>query len=197
MSLWLFNSTCTDKVDVVAPFQLNQWQSRGGMTPLMLSDALADEKMGKKNYLQVVFWNTRELLKLRKQFLSNLVSNNSLKPSFLYTPSHSVSVTSAPFWCTAVFEQVSLAFLTKTVKRLRPSCCPLDSIPVRLFKDATNSLSPCVVDLINPLLMSDRVPATFRTCCGTDLDHIILILRFCLISVPFPNSLLCQRFSNR
>lgn len=61
------------------------------MTPLMLSDALAEEKMEKKKiifkfpqtFLEVVFWNTRELLKLRKLFLLNLVSNNSHKPIFL------------------------------------------------------------------------------------------------------------------
>lgn len=68
---------------------------------------------------------------------------------------------------------MSLAFLTKTVKRLRPSCCPLDNIPGRLFKDATNALGLCVVNLINSPLMSDRVPAAFKTCCSTDPDHII------------------------
>lgn len=117
MRLWLFNSTCTDIVDVVDPFQLNQWQSLGGMTPLTLSDALADKKMEKRiifkfsqTFLEVVFWNTRELLNLRKQFLSNLVSNNSHNPIFFFTlfntPSYSVSDTSTPFWHTAVFENL-------------------------------------------------------------------------------------------
>lgn len=88
---------------------------------------------------------------------------------------------------------MSLAFLTKTVKRLQPSCCPLDNILVSLFKDATNALGPCVVDLINSPLMSNRVPATFKT-YSTDPDHIILTLQFCLILLPFPSSLLCQSY---
>ena len=67
--------------------------------------------------------------------------------------------------CPAVFdtfEQVSLSALTDIVQHLRPSHCPLDSIPPRLFKDVFHIIGPCVMDLINSSLMSGCVPAAFK-----------------------------------
>lgn len=45
---------------------------------------------------------------------------------------------------------------------LRPSDCPLDSLPARLFKDVFDFVGPVVLNLINASLTSGCVPGVFK-----------------------------------
>ncbi len=68
-------------------------------------------------------------------------------------------------FCPAVFQQfepVTFSHLSDIVKQLRPTNCPLDSIPARLVKDVFDTVGPSVVSLVNTSLSSGCVPAVFK-----------------------------------
>ncbi len=55
-----------------------------------------------------------------------------------------------------------ISHLSDIVKQLRPTNCPLDSIPARLVKDVFDTVGPSVVSLVNTSLSSGCVPAVFK-----------------------------------
>ncbi len=76
-------------------------------------------------------------------------------------------ITDSPIFsfCPAVFQQfepVTFSHLSDIVKQLRPTNCPLDSIPARLVKDVFDTVGPSVVSLVNTSLSSGCVPAVFK-----------------------------------
>jgi len=60
------------------------------------------------------------------------------------------------------FETVSLSYLTKVVQQMKPSNCPLDIIPSRLFKEVFPTIGPLILDFINSSLLSGCFPAAFK-----------------------------------
>ncbi|XP_062391362.1 uncharacterized protein LOC134079180 [Sardina pilchardus] len=62
------------------------------------------------------------------------------------------------------FEPISLSSLSAAVRHLKPSNCPSDCLPSRLFKDATvfDSVAPFLLLLVNSILSSGCVPGAFK-----------------------------------
>ncbi len=101
-------------------------------------------------------------LKLRENFPRFFIAKISdIRSSFLPSALDPVISPTCPA-AFDTFEQVSLSALTDTVQHLRPSYCPLDSIPPHLFKDVFHIIGPCVMDLINSSLMTGCVPAALK-----------------------------------
>ena len=61
-----------------------------------------------------------------------------------------------------MFESVSLIDLAKVVSSLRPSYCPSDSLPSKLFKDVFDTVRPTILTLINTYLLSGCIPSFFK-----------------------------------
>lgn len=57
---------------------------------------------------------------------------------------------------------MSLSLLSEVIQHLRPTYCPLDSIPSRLLKELFNVIGPCILVLINSSFSSGCVPAAFK-----------------------------------
>lgn len=60
------------------------------------------------------------------------------------------------------FEPVSLANLAEIVMKLKPSYCPTDIVPPRLFKEAWETIGPTVQKIINSSLVSGDVPTYLK-----------------------------------
>ena len=60
------------------------------------------------------------------------------------------------------FEPISISSLPEVVHHLRPTNCPSDSIPVRLLEEVFDTVSPCILSLINTCRLSGCVPAAFK-----------------------------------
>lgn len=60
------------------------------------------------------------------------------------------------------FEPVSLSELTQVVQSLKPSDCPLDSLPTKLLKSVFDVIGPFILKLINTSLSSGCVPDVFK-----------------------------------
>uniref|UniRef100_A0A4W5LQJ5 Reverse transcriptase domain-containing protein n=1 Tax=Hucho hucho TaxID=62062 RepID=A0A4W5LQJ5_9TELE len=67
--------------------------------------------------------------------------------------------------CAAVFikfEPVSLSALNDIVTHLKPSICPADIVPPRLFKEVWPTIGPSIQAIINSSLTSGYVPLCFK-----------------------------------
>uniref|UniRef100_A0A8C6P1G3 Reverse transcriptase domain-containing protein n=1 Tax=Nothobranchius furzeri TaxID=105023 RepID=A0A8C6P1G3_NOTFU len=101
--------------------------------------------------------------KLCDRFLSFIVENisqirSSILTSSIVDPSSYPDCLSS--WCQ--FQPFSLEELSDIVHRLKPSVCPLDVIPPRLFKQAFDSVASAVHRLMNCSLLSGCVPLCFK-----------------------------------
>lgn len=60
------------------------------------------------------------------------------------------------------FTPLSSPELSEIVSHLKPSCCPFDIIPFRLFKEVFDVLSPIVLAIVNCSLYTGVVPSGFK-----------------------------------
>ena len=59
------------------------------------------------------------------------------------------------------FEPISISSLSKVVHHLQPTNCTSDSVPAHLPKEVFDTVSPCILSLINTCLLFGCVPAAF------------------------------------
>ena len=77
-------------------------------------------------------------------------------------PSFNPSITFTPTAVFNHFEAVSLASLKTIVDKLKPSACPTDVIPPRLFKEVWDTVGPNIQCILNSSLASGIVPMYFK-----------------------------------
>uniref|UniRef100_A0A8C6PJA8 Reverse transcriptase domain-containing protein n=1 Tax=Nothobranchius furzeri TaxID=105023 RepID=A0A8C6PJA8_NOTFU len=140
---------------------------------------------------------------LCSQFLSFFLDKVSNIRTLIISPGDVLLPVSVCTGCFDHFEPITLPALERLISSMKPSGCPDDIVPARLFREVLPVVAPYVLNIINSSLVSGTIPSFFKHAVlqsllkKSGLDPTVLGNFRPMSKLPFLSKVLEKAFYNQ